>query len=205
MDSPFYISINQVDNLFFGVLKLFVFWSKMKTMKKFLVFVYLLLIYTTINAQKCAYISNIVSGMDGTLQVITEPASFSRSKNNGELQVWSKLHQDTSVVLALTINTPRVSEINEIDHIRISLENKEEILLQLMNNVDPSKRKVEKFSIYAVISTSNQELLFASPVVEVSVNSKGGKTLSYIAKSKRESDLIKKVLTCVIEAMPDPD
>ena len=152
-----------------------------------------------LNAQKCNYISNTTSGMDGTRQVITSPYKLALSKENGKVQVWSKLYQDSLVVLAFVVESETISTLNLLDEIELIYTDTEKENLPTMNNVIPSTGIKEKYTIYVNLPKKLQDALREKPVQEIKFKADNGE-ISFPVK-KKGSGYIQQVIECTLSAI----
>ena len=152
----------------------------------------------SIHAQKCSYISNTVSGMDGSRQIITEPITIKEEGDPGKLIVWSKLHLDTSIVVAFTIENYGGADLNDLDRIMMNLKDGSELTLALMNKISLRKQENTKYTLYAVLDDNELSILTQTNVSSLYLVSEE-KTVNFLP-DRKGTGAVKKVVSCVEKA-----
>ncbi len=167
-------------------------------MKKWAVISLLILYAANIIAQECKFITNRISGMDGTRLVITQPMMLSNKFNSGTLEVWSTLSGDTAIVMAFVCNINFLMHVKKSDTITLKLENSEEVSIPILQDAASVDGDQKKITIMTMVNDSESSKLKASPVKHIAIPVNLG-IMEGAPTSKRQAASIQKAISCVNE------
>lgn len=156
----------------------------------------LFLLANTAIAQDCRYLTNKVSGMDGTRLVITQPMSVSNNFNEGTLEVWSTLRGDTSVIIALVVTNKLQLHVNKTDSIVFTLESGESVFIPVLQDASSITGEWNKLTIMTLISTDQIFKLETTPVKNISITVNSLK-MEGEPGNKKQAASIQKAIGCV--------
>jgi len=164
---------------------------------KYLIIV-LLFVSTNMHAQKCKYLANKVSGMDGTRLIITEPLILSNNLDDGTVNVWSTIYGDTALIVAFVIELKEDVLLYKGDSILTRLDSDEIVGLELIQN--SSIKENEKGKILTVLTEADKsdiKLYQSHKVSELMVRTENMELKGSTAK-KDQSIAIRTVINCVV-------
>lgn len=164
---------------------------------KYLIIV-LLFVSTGMHAQKCRYLANKVSGMDGTRLIITEPLLLSSNFDDGNIEVWSTIYGDTALIVAFVIEINKDVHLNKGDSILTRLENDEIVGLKLIQN--SAIKENEEGKVLTVLTEADKrdiELYQTSKVSEIIVSA-GDMEMKGSTIKKDQSIAIRTIINCVV-------
>lgn len=153
-----------------------------------------------INAQKCTYRVNSVSGMDGTRLVITEPVDLIKDFANGVLQVWTTIYGDTALVLAFVFIDTDEIELSKGD--QISLFTKDEVAINLEIFQQPVKTSSTpiKTTCLTLVNPENIVTLEKAQITKIQFTGEKYRKEGII-KKKKSIEAIGTLVDCVKEYM----
>ena len=164
---------------------------------KYLIIV-LLFVSTNLHAQKCHYLANKVSGMDGSRLIITEPLSLSENFGDGAVKVWSTIYGDTSLVVAFVIQMNEKYSLNKGDSILIRLDNDDSIgLVLFQNSVVKNDGKNNLITALTEVDKDAIEKFQKRGISEIMIDF-GDKKVSGSTEKKGESFALRTVINCVV-------
>ncbi len=164
---------------------------------KYLIIV-LLFVSASIHAQKCKYLANKVSGMDGTHLIITEPLILSNNFDDGTVKVWSTIYGDTALVVAFVIELKEDVLLNKGDSIFTRLDNDEIVGLELIQN--SSIKENENGKILTVLTEADKSVikLYQSHKVSELLVRSGDMELKGSTTKKDQPVAIRTIINCVV-------
>ncbi len=163
----------------------------------------LLLLSTSVYGQKCKYIANKISGMDGTHLVITEPLFLSTNFGKGSVKVWSTIYGDTSLVVAFVLKSKKELILTRADSILIHIETGEVIVLELMQ--DPViKQDGSSKSLTALTRIDKPDIeKFQNYAVNKITLDSGDTKIEGTPKKKKQPLAIQRAINCVLEYLKE--
>lgn len=152
-------------------------------------------------AQKCDYISNIVSGMDGTHLVITQPQEFAGKSEQGLVEVWAKLHLDSVIVLSIVLHEGKSIGIHKNDSLVIISDEGKKVVLNVMQDVQNLSDEPQKLTVYAFVDNATYSELEGLQVATLTFATANG---DLELKSRHQGEkAISNVLYCVHSVMEE--
>jgi hypothetical protein len=165
-------------------------------MKKSAIALLLFLIAESSIAQKCQYLTNKVSGMDGTRLVITQPLMLSGNFNDGTLEIWSTLSGDSAIIIAFEVKNKLLMDVHKNDSITVTLESGESIFIPVLQDAATVCGEKNKLTIMTMIGKSTILKLESSPMRNISIPVNLGE-LSGTPGNKKQAGSIQKAISCV--------
>lgn len=157
----------------------------------------LLFVFSSSYSQKCEYLVNKVSGMDGSLLIITQPVILSEDFEDGLVKVWSTIYGDTSLIVAFVFEMKEELALSKGDSIIAILDNEELIGLELIqNSVSKDGESGKITTAMTALDQSVIELLQTHKLSEIKLTQAGMNMAGEIEK-KSEATAIQKVINCV--------
>ncbi len=147
--------------------------------------------------QKCDYLVNTVSGMDGSHLVITETARFTKDFDGMALEVYASLYADTAVMLSFVINGSTDFDLHAGDY--IFLGNGSEKNLELVIWQEPVKvtKGTPKTTCNVLLSKEQAKAITDIAVTELRFTS-GETDLTATVDKKKDATAIGDKLSCVL-------
>jgi hypothetical protein len=158
----------------------------------------LLLILVPARAQKCSYIQNKISGMDGTRLIITKPVIVASENTIGKLEIWSTLIGDTAITLALVSYPQKMTTVSKGDSITLILEDNSKLYLTIHQDAVATGKEVLKLTILSIPDSEILQMLELYPVYKVSVSTSEGE-LQYSIKNRKQAHAISNSIGCIKE------
>jgi hypothetical protein len=165
-------------------------------MKSMVIIALISLCISSLDAQKCQYLTNKVSGMDGSRLVITNTHKLSTDFNEGLLEVWSTLMGDTAVIVAFVISSDKQYQVRKGDRICIMLENDSAVYFQIIQDALSSGTHPCKITAMTVINSMDIPQLESLAVRQISVPL-NSMELKGIPKNKQQARSIDQIIGCV--------
>jgi hypothetical protein len=158
-----------------------------------------LFVFVNIHAQKCRYLVNKVSGMDNSRLIITEPRSLCENFGDGDVNVWSTIYGDTSLVLAFVFESnENLLPLNKGDSIFVRLDNDEvQSFILKQNAVEKVEGKKNLLTALTIVDNDAIGILQKHLVEEIKVNF-GEKSINGLVEKKDEPEAIRTVINCVV-------
>ncbi len=153
----------------------------------------------SIYGQKCNYLANKVSGMDGKRLVITEPLTLVSKYGEGSVDVWSTIYGDTSLMIAFVIRSKQELALIKGDSINITLDTGDQIILNVMQDA-VSKETDQTYSLTAL--TRIDDLLiekFQNQIIEKVAIDYGDSITEGSPQNKKQAVAIRNIVNCVVE------
>jgi len=158
--------------------------------------VFFILLTGSLFGQKCEYLSNAVSGMDGTRLVITEPQLYAKKSPAGQVDIWAKLHLDSLIVLSVVLHDTHALEFTKGDPL-IMLEGDHELLsLEILQDAKRAAGSGKSLTVYAVLSLKDYKAIKNSGVNELRLKSPTG-WMKIEAGNKKQAKSLGRVLGCI--------
>jgi hypothetical protein len=165
-------------------------------MKKLAVLFLAVLFSFTTNGQKCSYLSNKVSGMDGSRLVITNPVTLSDNFNQGSIEVWATLTGDTTIVIAFVFYTTLPLSVAGSDTIQIFLANNDTVNFMVQQDASAMGTAQKKLTAVTILKESDIPAIESSPVTSIELPVNLGRHNGQ-PSNKKQAAAIQKVLGCV--------
>jgi hypothetical protein len=167
-----------------------------KIMKVIISMMLFVLLAPGLLAQKCRYISNTVSGLDGAIQVITSPEVFARNSEAGTVEVWAKLHRDSVMVLSFVLRGDRPNKAIQGDSILLMHGVTQLLALRIMQDAVRSGSVIKPLTIYAAVSPEDFSVIRSACISTVLIQTEKDWVKVSAEKPKQEK-VISHVLSCV--------
>jgi hypothetical protein len=165
-------------------------------MKNYIFRLLLILICSHAEAQQCKYLTNKISGMNGSRLVITVPYTLSANFKLGRLEVWSTLYGDTAVTLAFVVHTNLQLSVSRGDSIKLTLENAQRADLPILQDASSTAGSAGKLTIMTVVGKEYLDKLMDNLVQHIILPVNLG-NLEGSPVNKKQSAAIRNVLGCV--------
>jgi thiazole synthase ThiGH ThiG subunit len=138
-------------------------------MKHYAIVFILLLSVSNIYAQNCKYLTNKVSGMDGSRLVITQPSLLTGKFYEGQLEVWATLQGDTAVTLAFVISNKMNLAVSKGDSVFLTLQNDDIISIPVTQDAKGLGEDIRKLTIMTTVGNDELAKLELHPVKHISI------------------------------------
>ncbi|MBN2522787.1 MAG: hypothetical protein JXB24_05910 [Bacteroidales bacterium] len=149
--------------------------------------------------QECQYVTNKVSGMDGTRLVITKPLNLSKDFGAGSVDVWSTIYGDTSLVISFVFNVKENFPLKKGDSILVILDTDEIISLKVLQKpVIKTENKNKSLTALTIVNKQAIELFQSHPANRIKIYFDTS-TIEGTSKKKKQALAIQTVINCVIE------
>ncbi len=149
--------------------------------------------------QKCQYVTNKVSGMDGTRLVITKPLILSNDFGAGSVDVWSTIYGDTSLVISFVFNVKENFPLKKGDSILVNLDTDEIIGLKVLQKpVIKTENKNKSLTALTIVNKKAIESFQNHPANKIKIHFDTA-TIEGTIKKKKQALAIQTVINCVIE------
>ena len=165
-------------------------------MNKVNAIVFFTLLTGSVLGQKCEYLSNTVSGMDGTRLVITEPQIYAKKSPAGQVDVWAKLHLDSLIVLSVVLHDSAAHEFLKGDPLIMMEEDHEVLSLEVLQDARKAEGSGKSLTVYSVLTTEDYETVKNSLVSELRLKSPTG-WMNLEAGNKKQARSLVSVLGCI--------
>jgi hypothetical protein len=134
--------------------------------------------------------------MDGTRLVITEPAELLADFANGELQVYTSLFAEKSVIVSFVLLSPDPIEINEGDTIALELVSGDTLILEIFKQPIPATTPRKKLTCNVLLTEEQERILQGEEVVSIAFLGVSA-VIPAARLGKREMKIISAKVTCI--------
>jgi hypothetical protein len=165
-------------------------------MNKTIAIVLFSLLTGSVFGQKCQYLSNTVSGMDGTRLVITEPQLYAKKSPAGQVDVWAKLHLDSLIVLSVVLHDSMALEFHKGDPMILLEEDTELLSLEILQDALRDAGLDKPLTVYALVSLEGFETVKNSVVNELRLKTPTG-WMNIEARNTKQAKSLVSVLGCI--------
>ncbi len=171
-------------------------------MRSLFLFAISFIFITGANAQKCSYITNTVSGMDGTRLVITQPEIFANGSEQGLIEVWAKLHLDSVIVLSIVLHEAHEITVIKGDSLVLADTDGGLVHLSVMQDVSNPSDDRKSVTIYAIVTNEVYHQVEDLQIASLEFKTSEG-TLNLDSDYRKGRHSIPRVLGCVHAVLED--